>query len=214
MKEIKQKAANKQANLEKIQKEKKKDKMKPLVKKAKSSKKDNIPKLVPADAGKIDKGENLREIDNLDDQIAALEAKLGVANDSKGRRKLKKQAEMEGMGVGFMDFVDEISGIVKGNTSKYEKRDYDFNDESKEVLLNFEKFDGAAAGARPAEDDGSDQSGFEQEEDDEDMEEIEAEMSEKDESSDEEDEDMESSLEEEEGEEGGEVEGSSRGRGR
>lgn len=155
--------------------------MKPLVKKAKKSRQnEDIPDLVPTGTGNFDQGRNLREIDKLDDEIAALEAKLGVANDSKAKRKLKKQAEMEGMGVGFMDFLEEINSVVKGKKSDWKKRDHDFNDDSKEVLLDFEKFAGPASGVRPADDnDDSDQSGFEHEQDEESgMEELEASMSE------------------------------------
>ena len=91
------------------------------------------------------KDENLEEIDALDDEIKQLEKKLG------GGKRVNKGIEMEGMGIGFLDFLDGIDSKVKGTKSGYKKSKYDFLDDSKEVALAEEDFA----------DDSEDQDGFE-----------------------------------------------------
>ncbi len=63
------------------------------------------------------------------------------------------------MGVGFVDFLDSMAGVVKGD--KWQKREYDFDDSDKEVLLDFDTIKGGV----DERDDGSDQEGFAPEED-------------------------------------------------
>jgi hypothetical protein len=43
-----------------------------------------------------------------------LEKKLGFSKDEKLKKKERKKIEMEGMGVGFLDFLDEITETVHG----------------------------------------------------------------------------------------------------
>ena len=48
---------------------------------------------------------------------------------------------MEGLGIGFMDFLDEIDEKIKikiDKNKKYELKNYDFNDDKKEVLIDFD----------------------------------------------------------------------------
>ena len=48
---------------------------------------------------------------------------------------------MEGWGMGFMDFLDEIDEKIKvkiDKNKKYEVKEYDFNDDNKEVLIDFD----------------------------------------------------------------------------
>lgn len=62
---------------------------------------------------------------------------LGVKNDLKKKQKIYGSIDKEGVGVGFMDFLDNIEKIVhKKDISGYKKTDYDFNDDEKEVLLD------------------------------------------------------------------------------
>jgi hypothetical protein len=52
---------------------------------------------------------------------------------------------MEGMGIGFMDFLDEIDEKVLDKidkNKKYELKNYDFNDDNKEVMLDFDQIMG------------------------------------------------------------------------
>ena len=44
----------------------------------------------------------------LDDEIDELEKKLGLAGDVKRKKKYMKKIENEGLGVGFLDFLDDI----------------------------------------------------------------------------------------------------------
>ena len=56
-----------------------------------------------------------------------------------------QQLEMEGMGIGFMDFLDEIDEKVLNKidkNKKYELKNYDFNDDNKEVMLDFDQIMG------------------------------------------------------------------------
>lgn len=97
-----------------------------------------------------------------------LEKKLGLKNNEKMKKKVTKKIEMEGMGVGFLDFLDEITETVKDN-KKFKQKEYDFLDETKEVAL-----DEAAFSSNKVESDEDDQefSGMEDESDsDEEMEE-------------------------------------------
>ena len=64
-----------------------------------------------------------------------LEKKLGFSKDEKLKKKERKKIEMEGMGVGFLDFLDEITETVHGK-KQFKQKDYDFLDEEKEVALD------------------------------------------------------------------------------
>ena len=66
---------------------------------------------------------------------------------------------MEGLGVGFMSFLDEIDTLVKDAdklTKKYKKKEYAFNDDAKEVALDEEQMANALMGMQ----DDDQQSGF------------------------------------------------------
>lgn len=43
-----------------------------------------------------------------------LEKKLNVHGDNKKKDKMRRQWKIEGMGVGFMEFVEGVSSVVKG----------------------------------------------------------------------------------------------------
>ena len=47
-----------------------------------------------------------------------LEKKLGIKGDKKKKNKIMQQIEMEGLGIGFMDFLDEIDTKVKNKIDK------------------------------------------------------------------------------------------------
>ena len=64
-----------------------------------------------------------------------LEKKLGFSKDEKLKKKERKKIEMEGMGVGFLDFLDEITETVHSK-KQFKQKDYDFLDEEKEVALD------------------------------------------------------------------------------
>lgn len=115
---------------------------------------------------------NLKEIDNLDREIEYLEGKLGVRNDKKKKEKINKQGEREGLGIGFLSFLDGISGKVKDSAYKAKLArgekpgEYDFNDDAKEVLLEFPTIDGSVpdqkvlAAPKGGESDDDNQEGF------------------------------------------------------
>ena len=64
--------------------------------------------------------QNLQEIEKLDDEIEYLEKKLRMG-DSKKRKKVQESIEMEGMGVGFLSFLDSIENTVKNPLKVYKK---------------------------------------------------------------------------------------------
>lgn len=70
----------------------------------------------------VDQEENAREIQKLDDEIKELEKKLGV-KDAKKKDKLQKSIESEGLGKGFLSFLDEIGSKVKNKGLKSLKRE-------------------------------------------------------------------------------------------
>ena len=82
----------------------------------------------------------MEEIEKLDDEIAQLERKLGVKGDKRKKDKIQKQIEQEGLGVGFMSFLDEIDSLVKDTSKKYKKKDYAFLDDAQEVAIAEEDF--------------------------------------------------------------------------
>ena len=62
---------------------------------------------------------------------------LKVKGDTKKKQKIHNSIDREGLGIGFMDFLDNIQSVVRNNkgAKEYKKTDYDFNDDAKEVLL-------------------------------------------------------------------------------
>ena len=52
-------------------------------------------------------------IGELDNEIEHLERKLGVKGDKKRLGKIQKSIENEGMGKGFLDFLDGIPEVVR-----------------------------------------------------------------------------------------------------
>ena len=122
---------------------------------------------------------NGEEIENLEAEIEYLEKKLGVGGDKKKKDKLMKQIEGEGLGVGFLSFLDGIAGKVKDSSyaealHKHGGQEYDFNDDAQEVLLDFPEMDkmmSAPGDAQQHEDgDSNHQEGFSDMESDEDAE--------------------------------------------
>ena len=94
----------------------------------------------------LDPDGNGEEIEKLEAEIQYLESKLGVKGDKKKKDKLQKQIEGEGLGVGFLSFLDGIAGKVKDSSygealRKHGGQEYDFNDEAQEVLLDFPEMD-------------------------------------------------------------------------
>ena len=73
----------------------------------------------------------------LDDEINQLEARLGLSKDQKKRSKYMKKVENEGLGLGFLDFLDDIEVKAKKDKSEYQKPkgDYKFNMNEFEVAL-------------------------------------------------------------------------------
>jgi len=73
----------------------------------------------------------------LDGEIGYLEKMLKVNSDAKAKRKIQKSIENEGLGIGFMDFLDDIENKVKAKSAAgYSRKEYDFNDDAKEVALD------------------------------------------------------------------------------
>ena len=81
--------------------------------------------------------ENLKEIDDLDDDIKELERKLGIRTDAKRRERNNTQTDREGFGIGFMSFLDQIETKTKLNAREYQKPkgEYDFNNDEFEVAM-------------------------------------------------------------------------------
>ena len=139
------------APVQTIQKGKRSDKkfMKPIQKIKKASKpKESSGNIFSSTT--IDQDDNVREIHNLEDEIKELEKKLGVKSDPKKKDKLQKSIESEGLGKGFLSFLDEIESKVKNTKFKKnmkldeyaQKADaYDFLDSDQEVLLDLGKID-------------------------------------------------------------------------
>lgn len=75
----------------------------------------------------------MTQIEEDENEIAYLEKKLGLAGNEKKKNKVNKQWKMEGMGEGFMEFVEGLSGVVKGTKNDWEKKEHDFLDDAKEV---------------------------------------------------------------------------------
>lgn len=65
------------------------------------------------------KKQNLIEIEKEDKEIAELERKLGLKTDKKRRDRSNKQIELEGLGIGFMSFLDKMESKVKMNVKEY-----------------------------------------------------------------------------------------------
>ena len=82
-----------------------------------------------------------------------LEKKLGIKNDPKKKKRVIKSLEQEGLGDGFMDFLDGIENKLKMKKDTYKPQEYVFSDgEGPE--------EGDLEMAKGKEDD-SDQEGFE-----------------------------------------------------
>lgn len=58
-------------------------------------------------------GRNVDELDRIEGEIGYLEKRLKVSSDAKAKRKIQKSIENEGLGIGFMDFLDDIENRVK-----------------------------------------------------------------------------------------------------
>ena len=71
----------------------------------------------------VDQEENAREIEKLDEELRELEKKLGVKSDPKKKDRLQKSIESEGLGKGFLSFLDDIGSKVKNKSLKTMKRD-------------------------------------------------------------------------------------------
>ena len=67
--------------------------------------KDKREKAEPKDAFQ---DENLKEIDSLDKEIKELERKMGLRTDAKRRKRMNDTIDREGLGLGFMSFLDDI----------------------------------------------------------------------------------------------------------
>ena len=71
----------------------------------------------------------LDQIEEDEKEIMRLEKKLNVHGDTKKKDKMRRQWKIEGMGVGFMEFVEGVSSVVKGKEQKWSKREHDFLDD-------------------------------------------------------------------------------------
>lgn len=66
-----------------------------------------------------------------------LEKRLGFKSDKKRRDRNNKQTEMEGFGMGFMDYLDNLNRKVKMDVSKYSQpEEYDFLKDENEVAMS------------------------------------------------------------------------------
>ena len=87
-------------------------------------------------------GNNEEEISKLDKEIKMLEKKLGIKNDAKRKKRLYKEAEVEGLGKGFMDFLDNVTSKVKMDNKKYKPEEYEFSEgegmEEEQLQMNEE----------------------------------------------------------------------------
>ena len=106
------------------------------------NKKRKVSKVIPVDGDKVRHREAIGEIDN---EIEYLERKLGVRGDQKKVKKLQSQLENEGLGLGFLDFLDAIPAKVKNKAVSKDEygafKDYGFNDDANDLKLlqaNFE----------------------------------------------------------------------------
>jgi hypothetical protein len=70
-----------------------------------------------------------------------LERKLGLSNDEKRKRRNDKQTDLEGFGLGFMEFLDGIEKKAKMKKEDYKKEEYKFNDPEYEVALGESDFE-------------------------------------------------------------------------
>lgn len=71
---------------------------------------------------------NTEEVKKLDREIAMLEKKLGIKNNSKKRQKVNQAIEDEGFGKGFMDFLDQLDGKIAVDPKQYKPQEYEFSD--------------------------------------------------------------------------------------
>lgn len=55
---------------------------------------------------------NKQLLDQDEAEIQYLEKMLGIKNDSKKKQKIHNSIDKEGVGIGFMDFLDNIENIV------------------------------------------------------------------------------------------------------
>jgi len=73
----------------------------------------------------------------LDNEIEMLEKKLGFKGDGKNKAKLYKDKNETGLGIGFMEFLDQIDTYKTGSKAKdFSKKEYDFNDSDQEVAIS------------------------------------------------------------------------------
>lgn len=64
-----------------------------------------------------------------------LERKLGLNNDKKRKARNDRQTDLEGFGLGFMEFLDSIEGKIKMQAYQVPKDDYKFNKPEFEVAI-------------------------------------------------------------------------------
>lgn len=57
--------------------------------------------------------DNKKLIEQEDAEIGYLEKMLKVKGDSKKKQKIHKSIDREGLGIGFMDFLDNIENVVR-----------------------------------------------------------------------------------------------------
>ena len=94
------------------------------------------------------KDENQREIDEIDKEIKELERKMGLRTDGKRRKRMNDALDKEGMGLGFMSFLDDIDGKARLDINEYiaPKDEYKFNQKEFETALGESDIEGMVDG--------------------------------------------------------------------
>ena len=109
------------------------------------------------------KRKNLEEINKEDDEIKALERKLGIRTDAKRSKRYYQRIEEEGLGLGIFDFLDNIDQKAKLDLEDYSKpgEEYKFNDPKFEVAIGESDVEGDGNQESSSDQEGFDEDGLE-----------------------------------------------------
>lgn len=109
------------------------------------------------------KRKNLEEINKEDDEIKALERKLGIRTDAKRSKRYYQRIEEEGLGLGIFDFLDNIDQKAKLDLEDYSKpaQEYKFNDPKFEVAIGESDVEGDGNQESSSDQEGFDEDGLE-----------------------------------------------------
>ena len=73
---------------------------------------------------------------------------MGLRTDAKRKKRMNDSIDKEGLGLGFMSFLDDIENIAKVNVKEYKapKDDYMFNKDEFEVAIGESDLEDMEAG--------------------------------------------------------------------